>query len=377
MAAVSSLRLVPQSYRGFLFQQKGKVACDFMTPHDWTVQGLSANNTNRNQDFPKYSGKVFGGGVKVINVNLNDVDADRNSLVTAMDVKGDQQFPLYALDEKGQLWYCNVVCTGLNVQTVDEKTGVFGLIFDADDPTWTSVEEFSDPWVATADGDTHDIMIDCNQDVEATFEVMPVTSPAGYYPYKNYIKNYNPMPAAQTDGIDITGVAGWDHAALVAAGKSLASGYDVLVYMDGAIIPFWIGGGGWNSATARLFIRQVWKPGQFMPLKTAISNVGTPTYIEWAITADVKKALGKLPRKGIVRINNEEFSYKNLVTAKCRAEVVERTIRGTSVGSHAIGDITWWVEHDIKVVYGNASATAPNYAQTYKPVFDLTLRAPE
>lgn len=372
MAAVSSLRLVPESFNGFLFQREGKVACDFLNPHDWTIQGLSANNTNRNQDFPKYSGKVYGGGVKVINVNLSDVDADRNALVTAMDVKGDQQIPLYALDEKGQRWYCNVVCTGLNVETIYGKTGVFGYVFDADDPTWTSDEEFSDAWIATADGDTHNITIDCNQDVEATFEIMPTTSPAGYYPYKNYIKNYNPIALAQTDGVDITGTSGWDHAALVAAGKSLATGYDVLVYFDGASIPFWIGGGGWNSATARLFIRQTWKPGQFMPLKTAISNVGTPTYIEWAVTADVKKALAKLPRKGIVRINNEEFSYKNLVTSLCRAEVVERTIRGTSVGSHAAGDVTWWVEHDIKVVYGYTSATAPNYPTTYKPVFNLT-----
>lgn len=373
LTPVSSMRLTPHSFNGFLFQQGKRVSCDFLTPHDWSIQNaISANNTDRNQNFPKYSGKVFGGGVKVVRVNLNDVDVDRNDLVAAMDVKGDQQIPLYALDELGQLWYCNVVCTGLNTETVDGKTAVFGYIFDADDPTWTMNEETTDSWTATADLETHDIMIDCNQDVEATFEIMPVSSVPGYYPYKNYIKNYNPIASAQSDGIDITGAGGWNHAALVTDGKSLASGADVLIFMDGAQIPFWIGGGGWNSTTARLFISQTWKPGQFMPLKTAIANTGTPTYIEWAVTADVKKALSKLPRKGIVRVNNEEFSYKNLSNLLCRAEIVERTIRGTSIAAHAAGDITWWVEHDIKVVYGYADAVAPTYPTTKKPVFVLT-----
>jgi hypothetical protein len=365
-----TLRLIPQSFNGFLFQQGQRVASDF-TNYDWTLQNITTKNTSRNQNYPKFSGKDYSSQVKVVNVNLNDLDADRGNLVMAMDIGGDGQHELYALDQFGQRWYCLCVCVGLNTQIIDGNTGSFGYIFEADDPSWTQYEETQSAWTATADGDTHDIVLDCDMDVDATFEIMPTTSPAGYYPYKNYITNYNPIAATQLDAVDITGAAGWNHAALVAAGKAQADGDDVFVYFDGAFIPYWIGGGGWNSTTARLFIRQAWKPGQFMPLRTGIANTGTPTYIEWAITADVKAALSKLPVKGIIRVNNEEFSYRALSVALCQATVVQRSIRGTSAGTHAINDICWWVEHDIKVIYGNSSVSAKAYAQVYKPVFVL------
>jgi len=363
------MRLFPKSFNGFQFQQGQRVVSSF-DDFDWNIGGISTNNIARNQNRPKYSGKIYTGGVKVVNVTLNDVDADKDSLVIAMDVSGDQQHPLYALDEFGKTWYVNAVCTGLNTESTSEKTGQFGYIFECDDPTWTAVTEDSETWHITADGDTHTINVGGNQIARPVLEITP-GAPAGYYPYKQYIKNYNPIAYAQTDSIDITG-SGWDTAALIGAGKMLATGDDLRVVMDGVQIPRWFGGGGINSATTKVFIRQRWLPGRSMPLKTAIAASGTPTHIEWAVTAAVKAALKKLPRRGMIRVGTEEISYKNLSPALCRASIERRAIRGTSMAAHAAGDVCWWVEHDIKVIYGNSSAAAPSYSDLFKPVFNMT-----
>jgi hypothetical protein len=357
------MQFFPHEFNGFLFQQgpNNRVASEFATPYDWTIGGISTNNALRDNAPPKFSGKVHNIDTKVVTVHLKNGNADRPALVTAMDIGGSQQHPLYALDELGNEHYVNAVCVGLNLEVVDPDTGTasFGYVFEVDDAAWKSVEEVSTAWNVTATGDTVDIFVSGNQPARATFQVTPTTTPAGYYPYREYIKNYNPVPRKQRDGIDITN-GGWD------------TGYDVFVFVDGAVVPCWVGGGGWNSASTKIFITLTWQPGQSLPLRTAISNVGTPTLIQWAKTPAVKAALGKMPVNGIVRINNEEFSYRNRNATTCQAGVVSRSIRGTSAGSHSVGDLAWWVEHDIQIVYGNGSATAPSYSDVEKPVFSLT-----
>ncbi len=362
------MRIFPQSYNGFLFQQAGRVASE-MDDFDWDIGGIQTINTQRANKRPKYSGVIYNGDVKVVHVVLNKPDVDRDALVIAMDVGSEIQRALYSLDELGRQWYVMAKCVGLNVEENDGMTVKYGFIFEVDDPTWTMVQESVDVWDVVADEELHTITVLGNQPTFPIFEFTP-GPPVGYYPYTVFVKNYNPIAFSQTDGIDITN-GGWNTAALVAAGKMLASGADVRVFMDGAEIPFWVGGGGWDDAATLIFIRATWLPGQSMPLRTALAGSGTPALIEWKITPDIKKALAKLPRKGIIRVGTEEISYKNLNANRCQAEVVERNIRGTSIGAHAVDDVCWWVEHDIRIIYGNAAAEAPVYDETYKPVFDL------
>lgn len=363
------MKFFPHSYNGFLLQQSSRVASE-LSDYDWDVGGISTLNAQRTNKRPKYSGVVYTGAIKVVKVVLNQPDKDRDELVIAMDYGGDQQHELYSLDEFGRKWYVLAKCVGLNVEANDGTTAQYGIIFEADDPTWILVEESTDTWNVLADEELHTITVLGNQPTNPVFEITVGAPPADYYLYVEYIKNYNPIQYIQTDGIDITN-GGWNTAALVAGGKMLASGADVRVIFDGAEMPFWVGGGGWNNAATKIFIRAIWLPGQSMPLRTALAGSGTPDKIEWQVTDAVKASLSKLPLNGIIRVDNEEISYRNLNAARCEATIVARNIRGTSIAAHDIDDVCWWVEHDIRIVYGNSGASAPAYATTYKPIFDL------
>jgi hypothetical protein len=369
-------KFYPHKFNGFLFQQNGKVDSDFVD-FDWDIRGLSTSNTPRHNNRPKYSGMSMSGVVKVVNVTLANAERDRDELVLAMDIGNQTQLPLYALDKFGNEYFCLAKCVGLNPDDIGDGEGTniagsFGYIFEIDDPTWISTKTFEDIWDIVADGDIYNISVGGNQFTKPIFEITP-GSPVGYWPYTEYIKNYNPIALAQNnESVDIT-AGGWDTAALILANKMEADGRDVRVYVDGAEWPYWFGGTGIDTSTTKVFIRGLtWKPGQFMPLRVALPNNLTATLIQWAVTTAVKTALGKLPKSGIVRVENEEISYKNLNSTTCQAEIVARNIRGTALAAHSIGVVCWWVEHDIKIIYGNNIAIAPTYADTYKPVFDLS-----
>jgi hypothetical protein len=103
-----------------------------------------------------------------------------------------------------------------------------------------------------------------------------------------------------------------------------------------------------------------------------LSGVTTPARIEWQVTTPIKNVLKNFPLARTIRVGNEEISYKNLNAAACQADIVSRNIRGTSIASHAIGDVCYWVEHDIRIVWGDAAAVAPVYDERYKPQWDLS-----
>lgn len=359
----------PYEYNGFLFQQNGRVSSEF-DDFDWDISGISTRNTARDNNRPKYSGTILGGAVKVVRVTLNQAPVDRDALVIAMDAASGIQHRLYSLDELGNKWFVNAKCTGLNTESNDGATAHFGYIFEVDDPTYTAVVEEEDIWNILVDEEIRIIIIGGNQPTNPTFEITPGT-PVGYYPYTQYVKNYNPIALAQTDGIDLTN-GGWDTATLVTAGKMLANGDDVRVFVDGAEVPRWFGGGGMDSATTKVFIRLAWKPGQQIRLRTALDGLTTPARIEWIVNTTNKAVLKLFPINGIIRVGTEEISYQNLNSTTCQANIVEREIRGTSIAAHAVNDVCYWVEHDIRIVHGDAAAIAPVYDERYKPVFDLT-----
>lgn len=363
------IRITPESFNGFLFQMKNRIRSDFDTPYDWDIRGISTNNASRNQNYPKYSGKVYGGDTKVIRVYLNDVEHDKNDMVAAMDISGSEQHRLYGLDEKGQRWYCDAVFTSLNMETTEDNKVYFSLVFDVDDPTWTQENESSVTWSITADGNTKAITVTGDQPSHPKIEITATTGAVNYFPFKQYVKNYNPINLAQTDAVDITN-GGWDTATIIAAGDMLPNGDDLLVKCDGAYIPRWFGGGGIDDASTKIFVRVAWKPGQSMKLRTAVAGAGTPAKLAFVKTAEVKAALGKLPISGMLRIQNEEFSYNGISVPNCEVNVVERTIRGTSIASHAAGQLAYWVEHDIQIIYGNALATTPVQNNKFEPVFE-------
>lgn len=362
----------PNEYNGFDFKQKG-VSASFADPYDWSIDGISTTNSARLNERPKYSGTTLGGQAKVLTVVLSDPGRLRDALVIAMDAGSNVQRIFYSEDEFGKRWQVNAKATRLAYDAHDPKTKTteFTFIMDVDDPVYMSVDEYEDIWDVLLDEELHTITIGGNMPTNPTLTIVPGV-PIDYYPFSYYVKNYNPINSLQTDGMDITN-GGWDTATLVTAGDMLANGDDVRVIIDGVEVPRWFGGGGMDSATTKIYIRSVWKagPGTILKLRTALSGVTTPARVEFQITAAVKAFLATLPISSTIRIGNEEITYKNLSSALCQADIVLRHVRGTSIAAHSIGDVVQWVEHDIRLIWGNAGATAPVYDEKYKPQWDM------
>lgn len=366
----------PHSYNGFLFTQENRVHSSFEDPYDWNISGIQTRSAERQNARPKYTGTSLTGTVKVVNVYLSNPDKDRDDLVIAMDAGSNVQRRFYVKDKLGNLWYVNAKATRLSMIGTDasgkSNDTEFSLVLDIDNPVYVTEKEFEDTWNITLDEETHTVIVAGNQETYPEFTITAGT-PVGYYPFSYFIKNVNPIAAQQTDGIDITN-GGWDTEALIDLGNMLANGDDVRVFMDGAEIPRWFGGGGIDSATTKVFIRAVWKPGPTpasVKLRVALDNVTTPAKVFFQVTAASKASLSKWPVASTIRIGNEEISYRALNSTLCEAVVVSRNIRGTTIASHSVGDNVFWIEHDIRLVWGDAAAEAPVYDERFKPQFDL------
>jgi hypothetical protein len=188
------MRLIPSSFNGFLFQQGKSVASDWNTKFDWSIGGITANNIPRSQNFPSYAAKGYSASIKVITVNFTNIDADRDSLVIAMDVLGEEQHKLYATDKFGRAWYVNAVCIGLNEEDVSADTAVFGAIFDVDDPIWKLATPSSltmQTLYGTASGTIVPIG---NQSALPVITITP-TAGGGYgFSYKQFVTIINNSP---------------------------------------------------------------------------------------------------------------------------------------------------------------------------------------
>jgi hypothetical protein len=307
---------------------------------------------------------------------------DVDYLVVSVTMQGDQQvayealvqnlrtvdpalYQLIASDQDGVQWY---VLARPVLHT--RRASVNKVTFEVFDSIWRSTAEQSDTWSITASGQTKSVVVGGNQETYPTFEITATSIPSGYYQYRQYIKNYNPIAKAQIDAIDITN-GGWNTASLVSGGKMQADGDDLRVIVNGRQVPRWFGGGGINSATTKVYVRLGWKPGVSMKLRTAVSNSGIPVSLDFEINATNKALILAMPNRGIFLVDNEEFSYYGRAPGNCTLTVVDREIRGTVASSHAIGAVAYWVEQDIQIVYGNPTEVAPVYSDVYKPVFDL------
>jgi len=282
------MRLMPASYNGFIFQQSPDTASCFDVPFDWTIRGLSTNSIQRSNNFPVFSSKGYAGTIKVIEVTLNDVNNIRDSLVIAMDILGEGQKQLIALDELGRQWYVNAVCLGMNEEGTSENTATFGMTFECDDPIWKKVTPSTQTISVNVTG-SGTITPLGNQYALPVITITPTVSGGVGFAYKKFIQIINnSLNALANYPINLTG-AGLDTAALVSdnANKCL---------LNGAI----------NA------------------------SVTTITY---------DTVTGSIPSAGSIYVGTEQISY----TSKSGTQFLGcvRGINGTTAASHLDNDITY------------------------------------
>lgn len=364
------MRLKPQSFNDFLFQQGPRVASDFSNPYDWSIQGITTNDIPRSQNFPLRAAKNYADTIKVVNINLMDVDFSRDDLVIAMDVLGEEQGQLIASDEFGRSWYVNADFIGLAEDTTSGDTVSFGAVFAVDDPIWKKL--IPSTQTISVNGTGSGILTPIgNQPALPVITITPTVAGAFGFTYKRFIQIVNNSPNALIDyPLNLTG-SGLDTAALVSGGKMLSTGADLRIYVDGVEVKRWFGGGGINSSTTKIWINWSQPANTDMTLGGAIASSGAINLIQIQNTAANIALINSIPVTGNVLIGSEIFVYTGVNAANLQLTGVTRAERQTSAAAHSVSASIKFVTHDVWLYYGYPAIAAYVVDDTQKPILSL------
>jgi phage-related protein len=174
-----------------------------------------------------------------------------------------------------------------------------------------------------------------------------------------------------TRGLNGTTAATHADNAVIRMSKAQADGDDVALEVDGVLVPRWLD--GMNSAATKVWGVIGWNKPQTLTLKTAISDAGVPTKIQFDVTTANNAALSAMPESGALRLDNERFTYtaKTVTGTEYSVTVGGRATHGTAAAAHAAGISVYWLEHAIWLLYGNRSKATLVQDESKKPIFNL------
>lgn len=234
-----------------------------------------------------------------------------------------------------------------------------------DDHHWRATTETSDSFTAAAGSDTW--VNGGDADAYPVIELTPTSGNTAGFEYRQWMPVKWVASLAQGNYPYELSDGGMDTAALVTAVKAQADGDDFRVFNNGAEIDRWFGSGAnaFNQAGTLIWINLNFEADVPMTLKTAIAGAGDVDTIE------VNEDISKLPPAGIVIIDDEAFVYNSKSNADRTLNNCTRASRDTSAGAHIVGDDVFWIQNDLFIYYGNASAGAPETDDEKKPIINL------
>lgn len=275
--------------------------------------------------------------------------------------------PVALVGSEGGVQYYRMVTPEL-VQP--QGSSAIKVILACADPVWKAVNlTNAAAWNITASGQTTAITVGGTRYTEPTIS-LAISSGAGWA-YKRFVlvRNRTSYPLTNYP-IELTG-GGLNTSTLVGAGKMQTDGDDWRLIVDGVEWPRWFDPTTMNTSSTKLWTALDYKPGIDLTLGVAIPSSGAVSEITFAKTNANAAALKALPSSGLVLIDNEIFLYTSKNETNRKVGGSTRAQRGSSMAAHNVGATVYWIEHDIQMIYGNASATAPVQDDSRKPVIDL------
>ncbi len=324
------------------------------------IAQAKAKAVQRSENWPVFAGKDFSESKLPILIVIHSGSMD--ALKALFNTEQRETYQLVATDGTED-WYLNATPITMTAKGPLAVTVVLSVM----DPVWRSVTQYSSAWSVTASGQTKTITNAGRVDAYPSYEITP-GSGSGGYAYRRFVKIWN-KTALKFDNYPIEITGGLDTAALVTAGKMLATGDDVRVLMDGVEVPRWLD--GINTSATKIWTVLGLSPMVTMTLGVVIPSTGDVGEISVINTTANYNALKKLPASGIVEIDSELFTYDNVNPAARKLGGVQRAAKDSSMAAHAAKATITWIEHDIWLMYGNSAAEAPVQDESHKPVFDL------
>jgi hypothetical protein len=280
---------------------------------------------------------------------------------------------LYAAGSGWGARHVNVLVETIQPWTVggrpNDRGFVSTLAVDGD-ARWRSRAGDLAYWYVRAD--SAEIVVDNQGDDDAypVLTLTPATAKSSGYSYRRWVpvvwladEGYTQYPIM---------LGPFDTGALVTAGKAQNDGDDWRVEVDGVQTDRWFGSStaAFNQSTTKTWANLNFQAGQQATLATAIGAGDSIDSIE------VNEDISGFPSAGILLLDNgsntEAFVYTSKNNDTKTFLGVTRTARGSTARAFSVSDDVYWVQHDVWIIYGNSSVTAPTQDDDYQPAFNLT-----
>lgn len=344
------------------------------------MASATPNYIDMGQGDPVLGGKTLTGTLFTFQVQLKgSTDATREAqrdTLTALFVPNDFTLrKLYAtdLDDSNRVWYLE----GFTVSPpmlAEGALNLYNITIALTSPYWIEYVENEVVWDVTADTETQEVTNRGNVTALPIFEIKPelnkssntltsqtfvgIHNSADWEPYLRSI-----LP------IDLT-PAGVDTATPILAGDMQADGNDIRVTVNGTVVPRYLV--DIDTATTHIWANIALTRTPDLDLVTVLNNSTLPATIVCTFT----ESSISLPQNSMFQIGTEFFTYSTLaidtVNKTVTFTMVSRGAKGSTMAAHSAGAAVYWIEYDIWITYGDASATAPVYYVYETPVMDLT-----
>lgn len=292
-----------------------------------------------------------------------DLDALQTQLEQWFDPE-DETPKLLLVDEPGAFVFVEAICEELREEPGSGGTVWLARLVVHGDVRWRAQSEQLRT-AAITNGVSADLEVDVTGEdvVFPRFEIEPAEAKVDSYPWKRWAPvRWRVSQGAQGYPVDIAD-GDLDTASLVSASKMQADGDDLRVWVNGKEVDRWLD--DMDSAGTAVWVNLNFKAKQEAGLAAAIAGSGAVD------TIDVEGVINGFPEAGILMIEDEAFLYTGKNNVLRRFVGVTRAARGTSMAAHSAGETVWWVQHDIWILYGNASADAPVVDDSRAPMFEL------
>lgn len=232
------------------------------------------------------------------------------------------------------------------------------------DVMWREDTASTDSWDITATGQTKVLTNSGEMDCYPILAVKPTSAKTGTfdgYTKKRFITIlWSPTAAANSYPTDIVDNA-LDTATEVSGGDMQSDGDDLRVYVDGVEVDRWLD--DMNAADTSVWVNLDWSADISMTTNGAHTIDQT--------TVDVDEDISNMPSEGILLIESELITYTAKNDQQKQFSGCTRGAKGSTAATHADGLSTYWVQHEIWILYGNSAVSAPDVDNDYKPMFEL------
>lgn len=340
---------------------------------------LSANpvTVNRAGNYPFLSGIVLNPqtiAIQVIIAAGSNINTNRELFKQYFNAEDGNRHNLIAEDGAGGTQH---YLTGFvrQVQNVTNEENAFIVIFAVEYPYWRLVTATDTTWnVTTSGAATATAFTNAgNRNVPPKITLTPTVTKTGGLSFRRWVSIYNNMDISFIAPLDITDESatggGLDTATLTTV-KMQADGDDLRVWEDGIEVDRWLQ--DMDTASTQVWINDNLAPRHEGTLRTTLASATADVTVAFTQNRANLEMLTHLKsaQNPIFIIESEAFQYTaanvNLVTYQITS--VNRERKGTTAAGHTAGVTIRHIEHDLWILYGDSTLTAPDVDDNNKPI---------